>query len=147
MSMLRSARAQPAPAGTLSVAFNEAGTSKLTLTGAQLTSSGLAIAASTNNFQTNSDINAALTNLSKALTTLQTQSALFGSNESIVSARTEFTKSLVQTLQTGAHNLLASDTNEDGAALLALQTRQQIATTSLSLVQGADAEVLRLFGL
>jgi len=43
--------------------------------------------------------------------------------------------------------LTANDPNEDGAALLALQTRQQVAATSLSFTRGGDTSVLRLFGL
>jgi hypothetical protein len=52
---------------------------------------------------------------------------------------------MIDTLNTGATNLTASDSNEDGAMLLALQTRQQLAITALSLVQNGQSSVLRLF--
>jgi hypothetical protein len=39
-----------------------------------------------------------------------------------------------------------SDPNADGANLLALQTRQQLGSTALSLATQADRGVLRLFG-
>jgi flagellin len=133
--------------GTLSVNFNETGSSKLTISGVTLTSSGLGVAASTNQFQTDASINTALTNLSNALTTLQSQSSILGSQTAIVQARSDFTKSMVDTLNNGADTLVAADTNAESATLLALQTRQQIAATSLSLSQGADSTVLRLFGL
>ena len=42
-------------------------------------------------------------------------------------------------------NLTLADTNEEGANLLALQTRQQLSTTALSLAAQADQNVLRLF--
>jgi flagellin len=133
--------------GTLSVNFNETGSSKLTISGTTLTCSGLGIAASTSQFQTDASINTALTNLSNALTTLQSQSSVLGSQTAIVQARSDFTKAMVNTLNEGADTLVAADTNAESATLLALQTRQQIAVTSLSLSQGADSTVLRLFGL
>ena len=60
--------------------------------------------------------------------------------------RTEFTKQMINTLQVGADNLVLADTNEEGANMLALQTRQQLSTTALSLASQADQAVLRLFG-
>ncbi|MBO6551235.1 MAG: flagellar protein, partial [Rhizobiales bacterium] len=59
--------------------------------------------------------------------------------------RQDFTKSLINVLETGAANLTLADTNEEGANLLALQTRQQLSSTSLSLASQADQNVLRLF--
>ena len=47
--------------------------------------------------------------------------------------RQDFTKNLINTLQTGADNLVLADTNEEAANLLALQTRQSLSTTALSL--------------
>jgi flagellin-like hook-associated protein FlgL len=41
--------------------------------------------------------------------------------------------------------LLWRDSNEEGANLLALQTRQQLSTTALSLASQASQSVLRLF--
>ena len=46
---------------------------------------------------------------------------------------------------TGAANLTLADTNEEAANLLALQTRQQLSSTALSLASQADQNVLRLF--
>ena len=60
--------------------------------------------------------------------------------------RKDFTKNMIDTLQTGADNLVLADTNEEGANLLALQTRQSLSTTALSLSAQADQNVLRLFG-
>ena len=44
-----------------------------------------------------------------------------------------------------ADNLVLADTNEEGANMLALQTRQQLSTTALSLASQADQAVLSLF--
>ena len=63
-----------------------------------------------------------------------------------VQTRQDFTKHLSTTLQTGADQLVLADPNEEGANMLALQTRQQLSTTALSLSAQADQAVLRLFG-
>jgi len=131
---------------SLKVTYNEAGTSYQLVNGVYATSAGLGIAPSTNTFQTNTDITTAMNNLSNALTTLRTQAATFGANLSVIQVRQDFTKVTINTLKTGADNLTLADTNEEGANLLALQTRQSLATTSLSLATQSDRNVLRLFG-
>ncbi|MGI8526009.1 MAG: ABC transporter substrate-binding protein, partial [Pseudolabrys sp.] len=65
----------------------------------------------------------------------------------VLSGRKDFTNSMVDFLNTASDNLTATDSNADGAALLALQTRQQIAASTLTFTTNADANVLRLFGL
>jgi flagellin-like hook-associated protein FlgL len=52
---------------------------------------------------------------------------------------------MINVLQTGASNLTLADTNEEAANVLALQTRQQLSSTALSLASQADQNVLRLF--
>ena len=59
--------------------------------------------------------------------------------------RQDFTKAMINTLNNGADSLTLADSNEEGANLLALQTRQQLSTTALSLAAQADQNVLRLF--
>jgi carbon-monoxide dehydrogenase large subunit len=41
--------------------------------------------------------------------------------------------------------MVVADTNEEAANLLALQTRQQLSSTALSMASQADQAVLRLF--
>lgn len=130
----------------LKVIFNEDGSSKLEIAGVIFNSAGLGITAVTNNgFQFDNDINNTLTTLDSAVSTLRSQASKFGSNLSVVQTRQDFTKSLVNVLKTGADNLTLADQNEEAANLLALQTRQQLASTSLSLANQADQGVLRLF--
>ena len=50
-----------------------------------------------------------------------------------------------EALQTGADALILADSNEEAANMLALQTRQQLSSTALSLASQADQAVLRLF--
>ena len=73
------------------------------------------------------------------------RSAKFGSNLSVVETRQDFTKNMINVLETGAANLTLADSNEEAANLLALQTRQQLSSTALSLASQSDQQVLRLF--
>ena len=130
----------------LTVIFNEDGTSSLTISGVDFDSGGLGVnAAATDAFQTDSNINTTLTELDTAISTLRTQASTFGSNLSAVEVRQDFTKELVNILETGAAGLTLADTNVEGANLLSLQTRQQLSTVSLSLATQSQQNVLRLF--
>ena len=130
----------------LTVIFNEDATSSLTITGVDFDSGGLGInSAAADSFQQDANINAALSELDTAKRTLRSQAATFGSNLSVVEVREQFTKELTNVLETGAANLKLADSNEEGANLLALQTRQQLSSVALSLASQADQQVLRLF--
>lgn len=131
---------------SLKVAFNEkrdSTKSELQISGADLTSSGLGIASATS--LTSSESDTLLDGLSSALAELRSTAATFGSNLNTVKIREDFTNSMINTLQTGADNLVLADSNEEGANMLALQTRQQLSTSALSLASQADQAVLRLF--
>ncbi|MDQ2079918.1 flagellin [Xanthobacteraceae bacterium Astr-EGSB] len=97
-------------------------------------------------FDSDNAIDGRLQVLTNALGQLRSQASAFGSNLSVVQNRQDFTKTMINTLQTGADSLVLADTNEEGANMLALQTRQQLSTTALSLSAQADQAVLRLFG-
>ena len=105
----------------------------------------MSIANAANNWSTAADITAAATELTAALTSLQSESQTLSSSLSTVQIRQDFTKAMINTLQTGSDNLTLADSNEEGANLLALQTRQQLSSTALSLAAQADQNVLRLF--
>ncbi len=130
---------------SLSVTLNQTGTAKLILTGNTDTSAGLGVVASANSFQDNFDINAALTNVNNALTSLQNQASTAASQISVIQSRKDFTSNSIATLQNGINDLTLADSNQVGAQLLALQTRQTLASTALSLATQADQNVLRLF--
>ncbi len=130
---------------SLTVTFNEDATSSLSVAGVNFNATGLGISSALNTFQKDSDINTALADLNTATDTLRSQASKFGSNLSVVETRQDFTKNLINVLETGAANLTLADTNEEGANLLALQTRQQLSSTALSLASQADQNVLRLF--
>jgi flagellin len=138
----------------LRVNFNELGTSSIIIqaqdefgTPRPINTTTLGISALINaDVDADPSIDGFLDGLSAALNTLRAQASSFGSNLSLVEIRTEFTKQMINTLQVGADNLVLADTNEEGANMLALQTRQQLSTTALSLASQADQAVLRLFG-
>ncbi len=131
---------------TLEVLFNEDGSSNLDIVGVDFDSAGLGIAASVNSFQDKASAEAALDDLIAATGTLRAQASTFGSNLGVVETRQNFTQAMINTLEVGAGNLVIADTNEEGANMLALQTRQQLSSTALSLASQADQNVLRLFG-
>ena len=131
----------------LKIIFNESGSSNLNIAGTDATSTGLGLAqANGNSLQADANIDVTLQSIEAALTTLRTKASGFGSNNTTVQIRQDFIKNLVNTLQTGADSLVLADPNEEGANMLALQTRQQLSTTALSLSAQADQAVLRLFG-
>jgi len=137
----------------LTVTFNENGTSTIDIQALDSNGNAFAVnvanlgivAGTTVNFGANTNLDTLTTAITSALTTLQTQSTSISSSLSVVQTRQDFTKQMVNTLQTGASNLVLADPNQEGANLLALQTRQSLSTTALSMASQADQAVLRLF--
>jgi flagellin-like hook-associated protein FlgL len=129
----------------LTVTLNESGSSSVTINAIDFTSPGLALNNASNNWATTTDIGLASADLTVGLTRLRAQAQAFGSNLSTVQIRQDFTKAMINTLQSGADGLTLADSNEEGANLLALQTRQQLSTTALSLASQASQAVLKLF--
>jgi flagellin-like hook-associated protein FlgL len=134
----------------LKLVFNESATSTLTIQSTAATginSTQLGIGGGTiQQFQDNTLLDNLSTKLQNALNTVASQAASFGANLSIVQNRQDFTNAMINTLTTGADSLTLADTNQEGANILALQTRQQLSTTALSLANQANQAVLRLFG-
>ena len=136
----------------LSVFFNAEQTSQLDIEGIDLTPEGLlnigvvANESGDHGFQADADIRAFVDTLNAATNVLRQQASTFGANLGVVQIRQDFTASLINTLEGGASELTVADTNEEGAKMLALQTRQQLGTTALSLANQAEQGVLRLFG-
>jgi flagellin len=133
--------------GSKTVTLNETGTATVALSGSNISSANLGVVASTNSFQIDTDITTALANITSALTTLQSQTSALGNSSAILDARSQFNKSMAATLQAGADDLVKSDSTADGSLLLALQSRQQLAATSLSLTNNSDKMALRLLGM
>ena len=129
----------------LKVVFNEDRSSDIDIKGDDASSKGLGLEASTNAWQSNTDIDNAIEAADKAISELRIMASDFGNYYSIVQNRQDFTDSLVNVLTEGADNLTLADMNEESANMLALQTRQQLAINSLSLASQAAQSVLKLF--
>ncbi|HMK61528.1 MAG TPA: hypothetical protein VK452_10345 [Dissulfurispiraceae bacterium] len=136
---------------TLSVQF-EGGA--LTVTGFSATASDLGVntsgaATSTfgsaNKWAIAKDINTDLVNIDKGLAKLQSEASKLSSSLSIINIQQDFSTQKINLLTQGANQLTAADTNEEGANMLMLQTRQSLGTTALSLSSQAAQSVLRLF--
>ena len=85
-----------------------------------------------------------MTSLNGASFTLRSQASAFGSNLSIVQIRQDFSKNLINVLQTGSSNRTLADTNEEAANSQALSTRQSIAASALALANQSQQSVLQL---
>ncbi len=131
---------------TLKLTFNETGKSTLSITGVTFNVAGLGLSTLTSgtDFLDNSSANKALTSLTAASTTLRSEASALGSNLSIVQIRQDFSKNLINVLQTGSSNLTLADTNEEAANSQALSTRQSIAVSALALANQSQASVLQL---
>jgi flagellin-like hook-associated protein FlgL len=130
--------------GDLTVTFNEDASSTLTVSGVDFTTGGdLSISAA--DFAGATQAQAALDEISAALTLVRAQARTFGTNLNIIQTREDFTRNLINTLKEGSDKLVLADNNEEGAKLLSLQTAQQLGITSLSLASQAQQSVLRLF--
>jgi flagellin len=130
----------------LKLTFNETGKSTLNITGVNFNAAGLGLAnlVQGTDFIDNSATNKVITNLAAASTQLRTQASALGSNLSIVQIRQDFSKNLINVLQTGSSNLTLADTNEEAANSQALSTRQSIAVSALALANQSQQSVLQL---
>jgi len=133
----------------LKVVFNETNTSSLTITGVTFNSAGLGLSqlatAGGGAFQSDASVQSTITAIDTALATVRTQSETFGTNVATIQVRQDFTKNVINTLQTGSDNLVLADQNQESANLLTLQTRQQLSISALSIANQAQQAVLKLF--
>lgn len=123
--------------------FNEFRTSSLTTSGATFTADGLGLAEA--NFSRQSSVDGALSEVRSAIESVRAFGSTLANDLSIIQTRQDFTTNLVNTLQEGSDKLVVADQNEEGTRLLALQTRQQLGVTSLSLASQSQQSILRLF--
>ncbi len=106
---------------------------------------GVAVDATDSGLATDTAITAVADKLKAALNTIRDQASAFGTHLTVVENRQNFTMAFINTLEVGADMLVLADVNEEGANMLALQTRQQLSSTALSFAAEADQSVLRLF--
>jgi flagellin len=130
----------------LKLTFNETGKSTLNIQGVTFDAAGLGLAplAAGTDFLDSGSANATIAKISSASNALRTEASTLGSNLSIVQIRQDFSKNLINVLQTGSANLTLADTNEEAANSQALSTRQSIAVSALALANQSQASVLQL---
>lgn len=83
--------------------------------------------------------------LDETISNLRAESAKMAGNVAILQVRSDFTAEYSGVLNEGAGNLTLADLNEEGANLLALQTRQQMGIQALSFAGQSEQAVLGLF--
>lgn len=130
-------------ADSLEIRFNESRTSSHVINGQDISSAqiGLGTAA----WATAGDVLDSLDEIRGAISTLRSYSGALGNSYSIIQTRQNFTDALIDVLTEGADKLTLADMNEESANMLALQTRQQLAVTSLSLASEGSGSILNLF--
>jgi len=130
----------------LKLTFNDTGTSTLKIQGVNFNAAGLSLSKLTagTDFLDNASANSIISQVNAASSQLRTQASALGSNLSIVQIRQDFSKNLINVLQTGSSNLTLADTNEEAANSQALSTRQSIAVSALALANQSQQSVLQL---
>ena len=129
--------------GNLKVVFNEHRSHVFNVLGQDITAAAIGLNEAL--WQTASDINRSVSELTQAITTLRSLAESLGNQYSIIQTRADFTEGLTDILETGADDLTLADMNEASAQYLSLQTRQQLALNSLSLAAQSAQSVLSLF--
>ncbi|MGE8131472.1 flagellin [Methylobacterium sp. NPDC080182] len=139
----------------MNIKFNDTGSSNLNVASVDATASGLGLSSITGsnnstsqnglgNFLLNADVNKTLATLTNAGNTLNSAASALGSNLSVVQNRQDFSKQLINVLQTGSANLTNADLNQEAANSQALSTRQSMGISALSLANSAQQGVLQL---
>lgn len=93
----------------------------------------------------NERLDLAAVRLDKTIENVRAKAASFGNSVAILQVRLDFTENYTNILNEGADKLTLADLNEEGANLLALQTRQQLGVQALSFAGQSEQAVLGLF--
>ena len=89
-------------------------------------------------------VDTVVSRIDSAISNVSTQVARLGNSAAILETRLDFTTRYINRLNEGSDNLVLADLNEEGANLLALQTRQQLGISALSLAASQQQAVLGL---
>lgn len=123
--------------------FNESRSNSLTTQGTDFSALGLGLEEA--DFSNIGGIQLSIDATLAALDSVRNFGQSISNDLAILQNRRDFTESTINTLKSGAEDLTVADQNEEGANLLALQTRQQLGVTSLALAAQSQQSVLRLF--
>ncbi|MGZ9097040.1 MAG: flagellin N-terminal helical domain-containing protein [Micavibrio sp.] len=123
--------------------FNEDRTSSLTTDGVTFTADGLGLTEA--DFSRVDTTEQQIAQVREALGLVRGFGSTLANDLSVIQTRENFTKDIINTLTEGSDKLVNADQNEEGAKLLALQTRQSLGVTALSLASQSQQSILRLF--
>ncbi|HEB79747.1 MAG TPA: flagellin [Rhodospirillales bacterium] len=93
----------------------------------------------------NAQADSVIMGLDETISSLRSKSSTLANNVAILKVRADFTQEYINVLDTGAGKLTVADLNEEGANLLALQTRQQLGIQAMSFAAQAEQSILGLF--
>lgn len=131
---------------TLTVSFSESTTSRVAIASVDLTNASTGLSITTGATLSASSLNTcAINQLDSAISTLSAKAKTLGANVALLQTRLDFNESYVNELESGADKLRLADITEEGANLVALQTRQQLGISSLSFAGQQEQSVLSLF--
>ena len=116
--------------------FNEDRSSSLTTVGKDFSALGLGINTDAD-FNRIEEVEDAVEEIREALIVVRNYSTTLANDFAVLSTREDFIGSMVNDLQKGSDLLTVADQNEEGANLLALQTRQQVQFSVLSFNSNA----------
>ncbi len=98
------------------------------------------------NFQRPSQVENAIRNIRNAIDQVREYATSLSRDVSIINIRQEYTRNFIAINEGGATDLTIADQNEEGANLLAGQTRLALGTTALSLASDSARSILEIFG-
>jgi flagellin-like hook-associated protein FlgL len=87
----------------------------------------------------------AIEHLDRTISNLRAKASTIAQNAAILKVRLDFTSNYTNVLQEGSDKLTLADLNEEGANLLALQTRQQLGIQALSFAGQSEQSIIGLF--
>jgi flagellin-like hook-associated protein FlgL len=132
---------------TLTVYFSNTTTSTLAISSVGLqhdTGTGLGIKTGAT-LSVAANRTCAINQLDSAIATLDAKAKSLGSNVALLQTRLDFSSTYANELQGGADKLVLADITEEGANLVALQTRQQLGISALSFAGNSEQSILSLF--
>lgn len=130
----------------LTVSFSTDTSSFLSIASVDLrvASTGLDVSSAAS-FSIASNIDAAAAEIEAAIGTLRGQAQTLASNIAILQTRLDFNTIFVNLHEEGAGKLNLADLTEEGASLVALQTRQSLGINSLAIAGQSEQSILQLF--
>lgn len=129
---------------TLTVSFSNSTASTLSIASVDLRATGLGVVttATLSKATTRATVTTAL---DAAISILDAKAKTLGSNVALLQTRLDFSTAYANELQAGSDKLVLAAITEEGANLVALQTRQQLGISSLSFAGNSEQSVLSLF--